>query len=80
LAKWQADIEETFHVLEEALTEIEGKEVRKRRRKKLAALVRNVPRRNRPNITEEQRKGLINVTRKDIVVEQGDKGGAVIDK
>jgi len=42
-------------------------------------LVRNLPRRNRANITEEEGKRLISITRrKYIVVEEADKEGAVV--
>lgn len=42
-------------------------------------LVRNVLSRNRSNTIEEERRGLNSITRrKDIVVEQADKGGVVV--
>jgi hypothetical protein len=79
VSKMKVDITELVYETEEALQEIEDIEKRKKMRKRMVALVNNVPKKNKTNLKEEERKGMLQIrNRKDIVIEQADKGGAVV--
>jgi hypothetical protein len=79
VTKQKADIEELVYGVEEALQQMEDKERLKEVRNQVVKLVKNVPRRNKCNLRENEIKGLRSLKyRKDIVIEQADKGGAVV--
>lgn len=64
--------------VEEGLQEIEDVEIRTRARRRITAIVKDISKKNETNGEEEER-GLRKIAaRKDIVIEQADKGGILL--
>lgn len=76
----RVEAEELIYSLEEAISDIKEEEVKEKTRRRAMAIVRDIMRKGgRGNLEKEEKEGLRRLKgRRDVVVEQADKGGAVV--